>query len=61
MQRLFLQILQVAMLGGALSLAGCAWHHDHKPKSFDKEFTDPDKDPTFRADAQRADVEEVHD
>ncbi|MGA3170634.1 MAG: hypothetical protein ABSE62_06440 [Chthoniobacteraceae bacterium] len=43
----------------ALSLlGGCAWHHGKKtPPSYDKPFSDDERDPTYHPDEQRADVE----
>jgi len=41
-------------------LGGCFWNRPHKIKSYDRSFTDDDRDPTYHEDPQRAD-EEVHE
>jgi hypothetical protein len=39
------------------SLAGCAFGHSHKVHSYDQAVSDDDRDPTFKSDEERADVE----
>lgn len=60
MQRSFYRLLRAAITGGAVLWlsGGCAWH-PRKPRSYDKSFSDEDRDPTYHADPERAD-EEVH-
>ena len=42
-------------LGAALGLlGGCAWHHPRKPRSYDRNVSDDDRDPTYQSDPQRA-------
>lgn len=60
MVRIIFRFLRVAIAGCAsvLLLGGCGWHHHpRKPKSYDREISDEDRDPTYRDDPQRADVE----
>ena len=65
MLRGFYQFLRLGIAGGLAIwlLGGCgAWHHPHKAKSYsyDRNIEDEDRDPTFKADPERAD-EEVRD
>jgi len=59
-RRFFDRLLLLAIAGviAASLLSGCAWH-PHKPKSFDRSISDDDRDPTYRADPERADEEQA--
>jgi hypothetical protein len=58
-RRFLCREFQLAIFAGAAIglLGGCGWHHSHKPRSYDRSVTDEEKDPTYRPDAERADVE----
>ena len=62
MRGFFYQLLRLGIVGGMAGwlLGGCAWHHQHKPKSYDRSISNEDKDPTYHEDPERAD-EEVRD
>ena len=47
------------MTAGLLAwmLPGCATHHSHKSNSYDRAISEEDKDPTYKADPERADEE----
>jgi outer membrane lipopolysaccharide assembly protein LptE/RlpB len=49
--------LATAVAAAAGLLGGCGWHHTHKPHSYDRAVSNEDQDPTYHADAERADVE----
>ncbi len=52
----FYRLLRLGAAAGAALwlLGGCGWHHTARVKSYDREFTDEDRDPTYRDDPQRA-------
>ncbi len=58
----FYRLLRLGVTGAIAVwfLGGCAWHHGHKVNSYDRAISDEDKDPTYHADVEHADVEE-HD
>jgi hypothetical protein len=59
MRPLSSRFLKLAMSAGLLAwmLPGCATHHSHKSNSYDRAISDEDKDPTYKADPERADEE----
>ena len=62
MRRSFYRLLALGLTAGIAVwlLGGCFWNRPHKIKSYDRSFTDDDRDPTYHEDPQRAD-EEVHE
>jgi len=57
-RRFFYLLLRLAMAGAAVGwLGGCGWHREHKPQAYDRSISQEEKDPTYRPDVERADVE----
>jgi hypothetical protein len=52
----FLFVAGISLGLGAVALGGCS-SHPHRQKSYDRSFTDDDRDPTYKADPERADEE----
>ena len=58
MRSVFYRLLRMVITCMAVALlGGCGWHHSRKPKSYDRAVSDDNRDPTYHADFERADVE----